>query len=151
MILTSTFLFSQYLSKDSPLMNIFDELEYLVEWALDSEMLIVTALSVCFTYLETVCVVTILFMITDKNVFGFSHFFCSFDVFNYCAHYEIDSSFLWLCKKWCKRRTVTTNLEFYEIRQCLYIKISFQTIKPYFLIIIAICLFAICSRLGINC
>ena len=41
-------------------MNVFDELEYLVEWAVNNEVLISAALSVCFTYLEIVCVVTIL-------------------------------------------------------------------------------------------
>ena len=41
-------------------MNFFDELECLVEWAVNSEVLIPAALSVCFTYIETVCVVTIL-------------------------------------------------------------------------------------------
>ena len=32
-------------------MNIFDELECLVEWAVSNEVLIPGALSVCFTYL----------------------------------------------------------------------------------------------------
>ena len=38
----------------------FEELEYLVEWAGNNDVLIPSALSVCFTYLETVYVVTIL-------------------------------------------------------------------------------------------
>ena len=41
-------------------MNVFYELECLEEWAVNNEVLIPAALSVCFKYLETVCVVTIL-------------------------------------------------------------------------------------------
>ena len=48
--------------KDSPFMNVFDELECLVEWAVNNEVLIPAALSVCFLYLETVCVVAILYL-----------------------------------------------------------------------------------------
>ena len=68
-------------------MNDFDKLECLAEWAVNNEVLISATLSVCFTYLETVCVVTILFMVTDNGVFGFSNFFCRYYVFNDCAYW----------------------------------------------------------------
>ena len=59
-------------------MNVFDELECLVEWAVNNEVLILASLSICFTYLE-------MFMVTDNNVFRFSIFLCRFDVFNKCV------------------------------------------------------------------
>ena len=63
-------------------MNVFDELECLVEWTVNNEVLIPTALSVCFTYLEAVCVVTILclwqliMMFSDFLIFSVT-FMCS--------------------------------------------------------------------------
>ena len=35
--------------------------------------------------------------------------------------------------KWGKKQIIPTNLSFYEIHQCLNIKISFQAVKIYFL------------------
>ena len=42
--------------KDNPFINVFDEME----WAVNNDVLVPAAMSVCFTYLETICVVTVL-------------------------------------------------------------------------------------------
>lgn len=57
-------------------MNVFDEWECLVEWAENNDVLIPTALIVCFTYLETVyletklCLWELIIMFLDILIFS---------------------------------------------------------------------------------
>ena len=57
-------------------MNVVDEWECLVEWAENNEVLIPIALSVCFTYLETVyletklCLWELIIMFLDILIFS---------------------------------------------------------------------------------
>ena len=41
---------------------IFGDLESVVEWTVNKEVLIPAALSVCFMYLKTVCAMTMLYL-----------------------------------------------------------------------------------------